>query len=270
MQQDTGSHPAPMKLLGPAPLIDSAAGLRHPSAPAQAPPQHAVLQRDDVAVLLLVELAAGSRAWGWSRIVLGQRPLRGVSGLRFAKALGSGERGGFGLRPSLSRQGLFALFDGERAAQAFLASPQVAAYRAHAKELCTVLLRATSSRGRWSGHDIGVSAVLPEGACVAALTRASIRPLKAQRFWRRSPLTESALEGADGCRLAMGLGEAPLLRQATFSLWRDQAAMDAYARSGAHMQAIVAAQREGWFSESMFVRFVPLRIQGEWKGQHFG
>lgn len=228
------------------------------------------LRRDDVAVLLLADLAPGARAWGWSRIVLGERLLRNVPGLRFAKALGSGQRGGFGLRPSLSRQGLFALFDGASAAEAFLASPCVAAYRAHAAELCTMQLRATSSRGRWAGQDIGVSAATRPGEAVAALTRASIRPLKAHRFWRRSPLTESALEGADGCRLAMGLGEAPLLRQATFSLWRDQASMDAYARSGEHMQAIVAAQREGWFSESMFVRFAPLRIQGEWKGQHFG
>ena len=237
---------------------------------AGAAPRSKLLQRDDVAVLLLADLAPGARAWGWSRIVLGERLLRNVPGLRFAKALGSGQRGGFGLRPSLSRQGLFALFDGERAAEAFLASPRVAAYHAHAAELCTIRLRATSSRGHWAGQDIGISAAARPGEAVAALTRASIRPLKAHRFWRRSPLTESALERADGCLLAMGLGEAPLLRQATFSLWRDQAAMDAYARSGDHQQAIVAAQREGWFSESMFVRFVPLHVQGRWKGQHFG
>ena len=68
----------------------------------------------------------------------------------------------------------------------------------------------------------------------------------------------------------MGLVEAPLLRQATFSLWRDQAAMDAYARSGAHQQAIADVLRECWFSESMFVRFVPLQISGRWKGRDHG
>ena len=73
---------------------------------------------------------------------------------------------------------------------------------------------------------------------MAALTRASIRPLQALRFWRRSPPAEGALERAEGCLLAVGLGEAPLLRQATFSVWENQAAMDAYARSGAHQEAI--------------------------------
>lgn len=229
------------------------------------------LQADDVAVLLLVELAPGARLWGWSRVVLGERPLRGTAGLRFAKALGSGQRGGFGLRPSLTRQGLFAVFDGEAAAEHFLIhSDTVRTYRERASEFCSVTLRATSSRGHWGGQAIGVTAATLADAPVAALTRASIRPSKALRFWRHSPPAEAALQRSDGCVLAMGLGEAPLLRQATFSLWRDQAAMDAYARSGAHLGAIRAAHGEGFFSESMFVRFVPLQIRGIWQGHRHG
>jgi quinol monooxygenase YgiN len=234
----------------------------------QAPPHS--LQRDDVIVLLLAELAPGALLWGWSRIVLRSWPLRAVPGLRFARALGSGQRGGFGLKPSLSRQGLFAVFEHEAAADDFLAGNIVDAYRAHAGELCLVKLRAISCRGSWGGQSIGVSAQAAAGAPVASLTRASIRPHKALRFWSRSPPAEAALEQAEGCLLAMGLGEAPLLRQATFSLWESQAAMDAYARSGAHQQAIRAALQGDWFSESMFVRFVPLRVTGRWKGRRYG
>ena len=105
---------------------------------------------------------------------------------------------------------------------------------------------------------------------MASLTRASIRPRKALRFWSHSPPAEAALERADGCLLAVGLGEAPLLRQATFSVWESQAAMDAYARSGAHLEAIRAALQGDWFSESMFVRFVPLQLSGRWKGARYG
>jgi spheroidene monooxygenase len=61
-----------------------------------------------------------------------------------------------------------------------------------------------------------------------------------------------------------------LLRQATFSVWSSAAAMDAYARSGAHLAAIRAAYDGSYFSESMFVRFVPLEIHGRWKGQDHG
>jgi spheroidene monooxygenase len=102
------------------------------------------------------------------------------------------------------------------------------------------------------------------------LTRASIHPLRALAFWRKAPPAEASLAQAPGCLLAAGLGEAPVLRQATFSIWDSVAAMDAYARSGAHLAAIQAAHREGYFSESMFVRFVPLAMQGRWKGVVYG
>jgi quinol monooxygenase YgiN len=253
------------------------AALQREPLPAAAAPRHRAGQaspqarrQDDVVVLLLAELVPRALLWGWSRIVLRSWPVRAVPGLRFARALGSGQRGGFGLRPSLSRQGLFAVFDGEAAADAFLTGDTVEAYRAHASELCLVKLRATSCRGSWGGQSIGISAEVDLGQPVASLTRASIRPHKALRFWSRSPPAEAALERAEGCLLAMGLGEAPLLRQATFSIWESQAAMDAYARSGAHQEAIRASAQGAWFSESMFVRFVPLQLSGRWKGRHYG
>ena len=117
---------------------------------------------------------------------------------------------------------------------------------------------------------MAVTAQADAGAPVAALTRASIRPSRALAFWRHSPASEAALAGAPGCRLAVGLGEAPVLRQATFSLWSDTAAMDAYARSGAHQEAIRASYAGDYFSESMFVRFVPLAVSGQWQGRRLG
>jgi hypothetical protein len=216
-------------------------------------------------------MAPGALLWGWSRLVRGPQALRQVPGLTFAKVLGSGHEGRFGLRPSATLHGLFCLFDDLPAAVAFLASsPAVAGYRAHAREWCSATLRAYSSRGQWSGVGAAVSLPPPVDGPVFALTRASIRPSKAIQFWRKAPPAQASLDQAPGCRFAVGLGEAPLLRQATFSLWDSVAAMDAYARSGAHLDAIRAAHREHYFSESMFVRFVPLGLQGSWRGQPLG
>jgi hypothetical protein len=229
---------------------------------------------DDVVVLLLADIQAAHRLWGWSRIVLRDGPLLkhgAVPGLRFAKALGSGHNGGFGLRPSGSRQGLFTVFDSQAQADAFVAaSPTVQGYAERSTEFLVATLRATSCRGSWGGASIQPTRHAPPAGPVAALTRASIRASKAFTFWRHSPASERSLEQAAGCQLAVGLGEAPLLRQATFSLWDNQAAMDAYARSGAHLQALRGAQQGGWFTESMFVRFVPLTVQGVWKGRRYG
>jgi spheroidene monooxygenase len=46
--------------------------------------------------------------------------------------------------------------------------------------------------------------------------------------------------------------------------------MDRYARSGAHQEAIAAAGRGGFFSESMFVRFIPYDACGSWHGRQLG
>jgi hypothetical protein len=252
--------------------------LRRSLAPIVAPQLHAIdsdNQAQDaraspsVALLLLARLRSG--AWGLSRLVRGERALGEVPGLRFARVLGSGRDGGFGLAPGFDHQGLMCFFDDEASARAFAQEAAVMrAYRDHAHEMLLVLLRATSCRGTWSGASLAVTATAQADAPMAALTRASIRPRHAARFWQHAPATHEGIARAQGCRLAVGLGEAPLLRQATFSLWDNSAAMDHYARSGAHLTAIQGAYQQGWFSESMFVRFAPISIEGQWHGRTYG
>ena len=224
-----------------------------------------------VAVMMLVHMPPGARLWGWSRVVRGASALRGTPGLRFVRALGSGYEGGFGVKPSWDRQGLFTLFDTEDEALRFaFDSPAAAAYRAHADEMFTAVMRATSARGSWGGMQMAVTAQPDPTGPVVALTRASIRPRCAREFWSHTPASQASLEAADGCRLAAGLGEAPYLRQCTFSIWDSVAAMNAYARSGAHDEAIRHSMQGGWFSEWMFLRLQPLRMQGRWKGRSHG
>lgn len=226
---------------------------------------------DQVSVMLLADIAPKYRLWGWSRIVKGPQALRGQKQLRFAKVMGSGYEGGFGLRPSASRQGLFAVFNTREAADDFIdQSELVRGYRQRANECCIVALRTWSCRGTWDNNALDVTAKAPVHGPVAALTRASIALGKAPAFWSYAPAAQDSLDTAAGCQLAVGLGEAPFLRQATFTLWDSVAAMDAYARTGAHLEAIKAAAHNRFFSESMFARFVPIRMEGTWKGRHYG
>lgn len=260
---DAHGTTAPAARVGAERPPPAGARSRQPAAPLQL--------AGTVAVMLLVEYTPMARAWGWARLLLQRWPLRHVAGLRFAKVLGSGHEGGFGLRPSGSRQGLFLVFDDETAARRFIdSSPVLARYRAHAKECCVALLRATSSKGSWSGAAMVPTATPPSDGPMAALTRASIRPRHLRAFWKLSPASEAALAASPGCELAVGLGEAPLLRQCTFSLWDSVASMDAYARSGAHLLAIRSAYAGDFFSEAMFVRFAVLELRGVWKGRVHG
>jgi spheroidene monooxygenase len=165
---------------------------------------------------------------------------------------------------------MLCVFADPASAAAFLASAFVQDFRARTSEFLTATLRAYSCRGSWGGRRLAIAAGVPADGPVVALTRASIRPGRALEFWRKAPAAEASLTRASGCRLAVGLGEAPVLRQATFSLWDSVAAMDAYARTGAHLEAIRASHQGGYFSESMFVRFVPLEFRGTWQGTTHG
>jgi spheroidene monooxygenase len=236
-----------------------------------------------VVVVVLVDFLRKHQGWGWLRLVAGATPYKDVPGLTMVKVMGSGHGGGFSLRPSATHQGLICTFSHLDLAQKFLESPAVQAYRERARECWTGVLTVQSARGHWDKqiwHASSSEAMGDQGQAQASmpaqpagpfavLTRASIIPTKAMAFWRYAPAAQADLDKSPGCLLAMGLGEAPLVRQCTFSLWQDTAAMLNYARQGAHQVASAAAYKHQFFSESLFVRMQVLQMAGVWQGQPF-
>lgn len=228
-----------------------------------------------VVVVLLVDFLRAQQAWGWMRLVQGAAAFKDTPGLRFAKVMGSGHEGGFVLRPSATHQGLVCMFENAEQADQFIDGATVQAYAERAKSFFVTALAVNASRGAWDGREWAVTPSTCLGKYrhmdtqamgMVALTRASIRPAKAVAFWRYAPAAQDDLKQAQGCQLAMGLGEAPLVRQCTFSVWKDAQSMMDYAHTGAHQQAIAAAYKNDFFSESMFVRMRVLRREGHWTG----
>jgi hypothetical protein len=229
-----------------------------------------------VVVVLLVDFLRQHQGWGWLRLVAGATPYKEVPGLTSLKVMGSGHGGGFSLRPSATHQGLICTFSHLDLALNFLDSPWVQAYRQRAREFWSGVLTVQSARGHWdkqSWQPTAEPALQGQAQAqgpLAVLTRASIVPTKAMAFWRYAPAAQAELNESPGCMLAMGLGEAPLVRQCTFSLWQDTAAMVQYAHQGAHQLASAAAYKHQYFSESLFVRMQVLQMSGVWKGRTFG
>jgi hypothetical protein len=228
-----------------------------------------------VVVVVVADLLRQHQGWGWLRLVAGAGAYKDVPGLTMAKVMGSGHGGGFSLRPSPTHQGLICTFSHLDFALAFLDSPAVQAYRNRARECWTGVMAVQSGRGHWDKQAWGASSpealgnsAAPQGP-FAVLTRASFLPSKTMAFWRYAPAAQAELKHSPGCLLAMGLGEAPLVRQCTFSLWQDTAAMLAYAHQGAHQLASAAAYKHQFFSESLFVRMQVLRMSGVWQGHNF-
>ncbi len=228
-----------------------------------------------VVVVVLADFLRQHQGWGWLRLVAGSAPYKDVPGLTTVKVMGSGHGGGFSLRPSATHQGLICTFTHLDLAMKFLGSFWVQAYRDRARELWSGVLSVQSARGHWDKQawlPTSTDALGETGDTqgpFAVLTRASIVPTKTMAFWRYAPAAQAGLSQSEGCLLSMGLGEAPLVRQCTFSLWQHQSAMLQYAHQGAHQLASAAAYKHQFFSESMFVRMQVLHMSGVWQGRVF-
>ena len=224
-----------------------------------------------VVIMVLVKITENAKLSGIAKLMFGRYRLGSVPGLQLIKHLGSGVNGGFSVKPSALHQGIFAAFNSQDEATQFLhESALLGWYRDHADDFFTAQLQTYSCKGSWGGKSLPIyDAEIPTGT-IASLTRASIKPCYAQQFWSKAPPAETELRQTSGCLLAAGVGEAPLLRQATFTIWESEDAMNHYARSGSHLKAIQAAHSQHYFSESMFARFKPINLQGSWDGRSFG
>ena len=221
--------------------------------------------------LTVFSLKPGHRRWGLAQMGTSPPVLRRVPGLRFFKLLGSGASNGFGLWPNLDRYGLMAVWENATVAEAFFGQhPFWAGYERRSTETWTVQLAPLKSQGLWDGKNPFdyVPEIMPgDDAPVAVLTRASIRWQKTPRFWQFVEPTSAALTQAVGVRAAIGLGELPVVRQATFSVWESAEAMRQFAyRDARHREVIQLTHREKWYAEELFARFRVLGSTGTLDG----
>ena len=223
--------------------------------------------------LTLFTLQPGHRRWGLAQMGTSPGPLKRVAGLRFFKLLGSGAANGFGLWPNLDRYGLMAVWEDAASAAAFFGQHALwADYQRRTAEQWTLELAPFKAQGLWDGRNPFDYAAPTAGAGpagpLAVLTRASIRWRKTPRFWQFVEPTSAALGGAGGVRAAIGLGELPVVRQATFSVWESGAAMQEYAyRDARHREVMLLTRRENWYTEELFARFQVLSSTGTLEGR---
>lgn len=226
-----------------------------------------------ITTLTVFTLKPGHRRWALAQMGTAPPQLKRVPGLRFSKLLGSGAANGFGVWPNFDRYGFMAVWEDVAAGEAFFSRhPLWAAYQQRSAEQWTLRLAPIKAQGLWDGQnpfDYSRNTVsAPANAPIAVLTRASIRWRKTPRFWKFVEPTSAALAHAAGVRAAIGLGELPLVRQATFSVWESAKAMQEYAyKDATHREVIKLTHREKWYAEEMFARFQVLSSEGSIDGQ---
>ena len=205
------------------------------------------------------------------RMARDRGPLRRTPGLRFAKLLGTGAGRTFTIRDAdRNHWGLLGCWDSATAAAAFESGPVARAWGRIATERLRVDLRPLASRGSWSRRQPfgDPSPDRSYAGPVAAVTRARIVPRRALTFWRSVPPVSADLHRVDGLRLAVGIGEAPVGLQGTFSLWDSPDAVTAFAhRRAPHVEAVRRTAELGWYAEELFARFAVLHVDGTFDGR---
>lgn len=240
-----------------------------------------------------------------ARLGIDRLRLRRVAGLRFFRLLGTGRGDDTAPSSDLLRSAVFAVWDDETDLERFLAEHPIARRWQGAAESWHVRLRGAGGHGAWRGFDV-LAAIEPgldpanepaEPATggrgggsdagdahrldrdstarrpvadgpIAVITRADIR----LRSWRRfatagRPVSDEVRE-ADGLLAVVGIGEAPIGRLGTFSVWESAAAARRFAhRMPEHVAVVERTRREGWYGEELFARFVPFGSSGTWGGR---
>lgn len=209
----------------------------------------------------------GSRIiWAILRMALDRRALKGNRAIKFWKLLGTGKGETFTPRDAdPKRWGLLITID-ESALEAFEGSKMMQRWSKNSTAQFSATLKTIAVHGKWSRKNPFKSEVAPLdwNGKVVAITRARIKWRKNLLFWRSVPPVTASLKAAPGLIKAIGIGEAPIGLQGTFSIWEDPKTISYFAYRGeAHKAAIAATAREKWYAEEMFARFALIDSRGE-------
>jgi heme-degrading monooxygenase HmoA len=206
-----------------------------------------------------------------TRLGRDRRTLQHTDGLQFWRLMGTGNGRNTGPSVDLRRRAVFAVWDDDIALDQFLRSSPVATAWREAAEAWHVRLRLISGGGEWRGREIlrpMTVATDDEPGPIVTLTRANVRAKHWRTFAQVSRATNIEVAAADGLLRVVGVGEAPIGKQATVSVWQDEAALTSFAyRNAGHIEVMRRTRQEGWYSEEVFARFQPYASSGSWDGE---
>lgn len=196
--------------------------------------------------------------------------LREVNGLSFGKMLGSGGGNGFSIFPDFSVYGLLAVWEKREEVEHFLDTniffKKLSSY---AEECWTTFMKTAVVHGKWENSlPFQENITFNKNQLVGVLTRATIYTKHLLNFWRFVPSVSRSMDGhKEGLIFSKGIGELPLVQQATFSFWENSELMKAYAYANPHHREVIQKTRElGWYKEELFARFHPIESRGTWNG----
>ena len=198
--------------------------------------------------------------------------MRKLPGLTFYKLMGTGSGKTFTVRDAdLNHWCVLSVWETQEDSLAYLTSKPARQWRKIALTEANIELEPLSAKGTWAKKSPFGNPV-PEkwDGLTAALTRASIKPRWWREFWRSVPPVSADLNSTAGLITSLGIGEAPIGLQGTFSIWESNESISAFSSKQKPHAAVIARTHEtGWYSEELFARFKVTKLSGTFAGLDF-
>ncbi|MBK6265067.1 spheroidene monooxygenase [Marivirga sp. S37H4] len=194
--------------------------------------------------------------WAFKQMQLLPPQLAAVSSCTFSKVLGTGSGFGFSLWPDFTTYALLMKWKDEVSAETFFSNSEIfLELQSKSEHIENHYLESIGAHGSWYGENPFPERGEYSGGKIAVITRARINIHKLPRFWQFVPKASKSIEEAKGLVYTKGIGEWPLIEQATFSIWKNEQAMKAYAYADIHKEIIGKVKKENWYKEELFSRF---------------
>lgn len=206
-------------------------------------------------VLYLFKVKRLHIPFAFLQMAIGRGVARKIPGVNFAKLMGTGTGKSFTPADADLKQWAI-LFVGSDL-NTIESSRFIARWKKRAVNSDCYILNPVSSHGEWSKKQpFQISDQPRTGGPVIAITRARLKWSQALRFWRSIPPVVEDLHKAPGLIFSIGIGEAPIGLQGTFSIWGSESALRDFAYKNApHRVAIEDTKKFNWYSEELFARF---------------
>ena len=217
-----------------------------------------------ITVIYFWKIARVNIPFALFRMAIDRTLLRRSNGVTFAKMLGCGK--GETFTPSdadPTRWGCLVVISQSELA-ALDGSTTITKWRSKSTSEFRVLLDPIASTGMWSKQKpFETSAPANFDGQVVAITRARIKASQTMRFFKSVPPVTASLHSSPGLISTIGIGEAPIGLQGTFSLWESMQAIKDFAYKGAaHQKAIAQTSEFDWYAEELFARFAVRETRG--------
>jgi hypothetical protein len=205
--------------------------------------------------IYIFTLKQRSIPFAFVQMAVGRRIARKIPGVTFAKLMGTGT--GKTFTPSDADLKQWAVLFVSDNLETVDSSKFIQGWKKRSTKSDRYLLNAISSHGQWSKREpFEISALSKSDGPIVAITRARLKWSQAIRFWRSIPPVVTDLHNSPGLLFSIGIGEAPIGLQGTFSVWQSGAALRDFAYKNApHRAAIEDTKRFDWYSEELFARF---------------